>query len=345
LSRHAGNDRRRWGPFARRLTSLARSVCAAWLVALCSAVSLAAAPPGAQRMDSARFTVLYYPADSLFASTVLRAAASRDTFPALPRSLRQVTIMIAPNAQVFREWIGPTTSRWAAAVAFVEQHRVVVQGGHASGDTGDPLQVLRHELAHMALYDYLGTLAPRWFEEGYASFAADEERTEGFLSANAALLFRRMPSLVALDSMLASPRGTDARAGYALALRAVTDLAAIDRERGLQPLLVAWRERGSFDLAMRRAYAETADRFEARWQQRTRWQFAFLAVAADSVLGGVPVVLILFPLYRRQHRARQVRLAAMRASEADLDRDAQGRAVDSIVRSMAPDPRPGEPDA
>ena len=304
--------------------------------------ALAWAPPGARRIDRGRFTVIHYASDATLAATALESAVARDSFPWLPRSTSRIVIMIAPDAAVFREWAGHSAFPWTAALAFVDQRRIVMQGRGAPGDAGDPLQVLRHELAHIALHDYLGGLPPRWFDEGYASYAAGEERTQGFLATNAALVFRGMPSLAALDTMLANPRGTDARAGYALALRAVSDLARIDPERGLAPFFEAWKARGSFDLAMRRAFAETSDDFEATWQRRTRWQFAFLSVAADSALGTVGLLLVLIPLYRSRRRAQAERLAAMRRREAIDESLARSSALDSVMRTIGPlPPTPG----
>lgn len=296
-----------------------------------------AAPPGAVRADRGRFTVLHYPADAVLARAVLQSAAARDTFPWLPRDTNRIVILLAPDAATFREWAGRSSASWAAAVAFPEQRRVVMQGGAAPSDAGNPLQVLRHELAHIALHDYLGNLPPRWFDEGYASYAAGEERTEGFVSTNAALVFRRMPTLAGVDTMLAHARGTDARAGYALALRAVTDLASLDEQRGLAPLLIAWKERGRFDLAMRRAFALTADDFERDWQQRTRWRFAFLAIAADSALGGMALSLLLVPLYRSRMRRQRARLDAMRAREAITEQASRSAALDALLHAIGPE--------
>ncbi len=290
-------------------------------------------------------TVIHYPGDATLAAAALAAAVSRDSFPWLPRASTHVVIMIAPDAAVFREWAGNAAFPWTAAFTFVEQHRVVMQGHRAAGDVGDPLQALRHELAHVALYDYLGTIAPRWFEEGYASYAAGEERNQGFFATNGALLFRRMPTLAALDTLLGSPRGNEARAGYALSLRAVTALAAIDPARGLAPLLEAWKARGTFDLAMRRAYAQTSDDFETGWQQQTRWTFAFLSIAADSALGGLALLLVLLPFYRMRRRERLAQLAEMRRHEVIAESLARSAALDLLVRSIGPVSTPPGSDA
>ena len=313
--------------------------------ALPIAASAAAAPPGALRVDDGRFTVIHYPGDAVLAAAALSAAVSRDSFPWLPRGTSHIVIMIAPDAAVFHEWAGRSSLPWTAALAFVEQHRIVMQGHTAASDAGEPLQVLRHELAHVALYDYLGNLPPRWFDEGYASYAAGEERTQGFLSVNAALVFRGMPSLAALDTMMSGARGTDARAAYALSLRAVSDLAAIDPDRGLTPFFAAWRERRSFDLAMRRAFTLTAADFETGWQQRTRWRFAFLAVAADGAIGTLVLLLLLAPAWRSRRAKQRARLAELRRCESIAELSSRSAALDALMYHIGPDGSRSGPDA
>jgi hypothetical protein len=328
------------------LRALRRFAVAAACIVFCLPTDvLLAAPPGALRLDRGRFTVLHYASDGTLAEAMIRSAVERDSFPWLPRTSSHIVIMIAPDADVFREWAGRSAFPWTAALTFVAQHRIVVQGHRAAGEVGDPLQVLRHELAHVALHDYLGDLPPRWFDEGYASLAAGEERTEGFLATNSALVFRGMPSLAALDTMLASPRGTDARAGYALALRAVGDLAGIDRERGLGPFLAAWKARGSFDLATRSAFATTAEHFEADWQRRTRWQFAFLSIAADSAITTAVLLSVMVPLYRSRRRKQRERLEEMRRREAVAEHAMRSAALDSLVEAIGPSRPAAGPDA
>jgi hypothetical protein len=154
-----------------------------------------------------------------------------------------------------------------------------------------------------------------------------------------------MPSLAGLDTMLASTRTSDARAGYALALRAVSDLADIDAAHGLAPFLAAWRERGSFDLAMRRAFAQTSASFEEGWQRRTRWRFAFLAVAIDSALGSALLLACLAPLYVSRQRKQRARLEEMRRREAVTEQSNRSATLDALMQALGPGHPPSEPDA
>src|SRR5205085_7422917 len=147
---------------------------------------------------------------------------------------------LAPDRRRFRDWVGPGAPEWGAGITFPESRRVVMQGRSAAADAGDPRSVFRHELAHLALHEYLGDLPPRWFDEGYASYAAHELDRNDVLAANFALAVRGMPTFDELDDRF-TEGATSAQAAYALAYRAVDDMASIDQSRGLALLFQYWK--------------------------------------------------------------------------------------------------------
>jgi hypothetical protein len=290
------------------------------------------------RVDSARFTFLALPRDLPLARSLLRESVARDTFPGLPRPRARVVVTIAPDARRFREWTGPSAPEWGAAVAIPEVHRIVMQGSRANSSAGDPRVTLRHELAHLALYEAMGDLPPRWFDEGYASFAAGESGRDEVVGTNLALALRGMPSLDELDALFA---GGESRAqeGYALSQRAVAELAALDPQRGLTLMFGYWRDTRSFDQALRRAYGVTESAFEARWKSATRRRYGALALVADVTLAALLVLVVIGPLWviRRQRDAR--RLAALRAADEAQERRERESALEAILaRSDNPQP-------
>ena len=239
---------------------------------------------------------------------------ANDTFPGLPPPAQRVLIAIAPDGHRFREWIGPSAPEWGAAVAFPDSRRIVMQGRSAGSDAGDPAEVLRHELAHLALHEYLGDLPPRWFDEGYASYAARELQRNEVLAANFALVLRRMPSFDELDERFGEGANA-AQAAYALAYRAVDDLASIDRERGLALLFENWRRTRSLDRAMRATFGVTLGMFEDEWQRRTRRRYGALALFGDLTVAAVVMLLIVMPLYVARRRRDRRRMAALVAAD------------------------------
>lgn len=285
------------------------------------------------RIDSGRFTFVTYPRDEHLARSLLASALARDTFPGLPRPSQRVLIAIAPDRRRFAEWIGPTAPEWGAAVAFPASRRIVMQGSGAGSDAGDPVAVLRHELAHLALHEYLGDLPARWFDEGYASYAAGEWGRDEVLATNLALALRGTPTLEALDSGFYGG-SLRADASYALAFRAVAELAELDRSRGLALFLSYWRQTGSFEKAVRQAYGMTEDGFERRWADRTRRRYGALAVVTDLSIAALVFMALLGPLYLARRRRDRRRMAALVRADEEQERRERASAIDALLRSL-----------
>jgi len=295
----------------------------------------AAAQDSASRYDHGRFTIVAYPSDELLAKSLLAAAGARDTFPGLARPTQRVVIAIAPDHRRFREWIGPAAPEWGAAVAFPESSRIVVQGRSAGSDAGDPVEVLRHELAHLALHEALGDLPPRWFDEGYASYAANEVARDAVLGANLALLFRGMPALDSLDAGFAGG-SLRAEGTYALAYRAVAELAERDPERGLTLFFRYWKETGRFESAVRSAYGITQGQFEEIWRTRTRRRYGGLALAADLSIAAAVTLFIVMPFYVIRRRRDRLRMAALVRADEEAERRERESVIEALLRSISP---------
>jgi hypothetical protein len=321
------------GAAARRLIARAARRAPALLLALALlALALLAATPravrpqepgaipatdvaAAVRLDAGRFTFLAYPPDVRLARSLLRGALARDTFPGLPRPADRAVVAIAPDAATFRAWTGQGAPEWGAAVAIPSLRRVVLRGGSEAASAGDPHVILRHELAHLALSEHLGSLPPRWFDEGYASYAAGEWGREQVLVANVALLYRRMPGLDSLDRSFR--RGArEAEGAYALAHRAVAELAAMDPERGLTLFFRYWAEGGRLDPAVRAAYGITLDGFEERWRARTRRRYGVLALLGELSVGAGFALLVVLPVYLLRRQRDRQRWADLRRRDA-----------------------------
>lgn len=298
-------------------------------------------PSGLVPHQAGRFTVAAAPHDEALARALLRAAAERDSFPWLPRPTEQVLVVIAPDRRAFRELIGPLAPEYGSAIAIPAERRIIMQGSRAGSDAGNPVQVLRHELAHLALHEHLGDLPPRWFDEGYASVAAGEWGREEVLATNVALVMRGMPSLEALEEAFAGSRAR-ASAAYALAHRAVVELAALDPARGLTLFFGYWREEGAFDPAVRRAFNLTQAAFEERWRNRTRVRYGALALFADLTLAALVLLFLVTPLYLNRRRRDRRRLDAMVRAEAEQEQRERDAAIEALLRSVASPESRGE---
>ena len=292
--------------------------------------SLGEAQETPERLDRGRFTFLFFPHDRQLATSLTEHAIATDTFPGLPKPKQHVIVAIAPDKRRFREWAGTSAPEWGSALAFPESRRIVLQGQRAGSDAGDPLEVLRHEMAHLALHEYLGNLPTRWFDEGYASYAAGEWGREDVLMTNLALALRGMPTLDELEESFGGGASA-AQSAYALAYRAVVEMAQMDPVYGLTLMLGYWRTTGSFEKAVRQAYGMTVADFERRWRQRTRRQYGALALVSNVTMAGLLLLFVLTPLYVARRRRDRQRLERMKEADAAAERTAQ-TAIDDLLR-------------
>lgn len=289
-----------------------------------------------------------FPSDLPLARSLLADAVRNDSFPGLPRPREHALIAIAPDSRRFREWTGAGAPDWGAAIAIPEEHRIVMQGSGAGSGAGDPRAVLRHELAHLALHESLGGLPPRWFDEGYAGYSAGEWSRDEVLSANIGLVVHGIPA--SLDSLEDGFHGgaTRASGAYALAYRAVSDLAALDPQHGLSLFFEYWKESGSMDVAMRKAFGLTKSGFESEWRSRTMHRYGVLALIANVSMLFALLAFLLLPLLWVRRRRDRGRMLALRKAEAASESAARASALDAILASalvapqVLPPPSPSD---
>jgi hypothetical protein len=282
------------------------------------------------RLDAGRFTIVAERRDERLARSLLVDAQRRDSFPGLPRPREHVLIAIAPDAARLRAWVGPLAPEWGAAFAFPDQRRIVMQGSAAGSDAGDPRVVLRHELAHLALHEVMGPLPPRWFDEGYASFAAGEWTREQAFETSVGMVWRTLPTLAQLEAGFMGG-GMEATWSYALAHRVVSELDALGGDAGLRHVLAYWKQTGSFEKAVRSAYGITGDAFEQHWRRQTRTRYGALSFVANVSVAVGLFSLVLVPLFVIRRRRDRRRLDAMRAADAQQEEEARQSALQAIL--------------
>jgi peptidase MA superfamily protein len=328
----------------RRRALILRRAAALVAIALCGVVR----PRGARaqdaplRLDRSRFTALFYPSERTLAQSLISLAIANDTFPGLPRPTQHVLVAIAPDTRRFREWVGPHAPEWGAAVSFPESRRIVLQGRAAGAAAGDPREVFRHELAHLALHEYLGDLAPRWFDEGYASYAARETARTDALAANLALVVKGTPSFDQLDSEFFEG-ATTAQTAYALAYGAVDQLASLDTAHGLSSFFASWKREASMERAVRLTYGMTMAEFEQRWQKQTRRRYGGLALVGDVTLAGLLLLVIIVPLYVLRSQRDRRRMAALVEADRAAEAAARESAIEALLRGDEPPHSGNEP--
>lgn len=300
------------------LTRRAILVAAAFASLVVAGPSAAQQPPHELREGS--FVVAYWPGHEELARRLLDLAPGLARLPALPPEAllggEPVRIELAPDTTRLRELTGGGLPEWGAGAAIPAESRIVlpVSSGRPR-DARALATVLRHELAHIALHRHLAPARPpRWFDEGYARWAAGEWGWESAWELRLAFALDRTPPL---DSIaLAWPASAaDARVAYFLATTAVVYLVRRSGERGLAALLERWRDGATLDEAMRATYGMTVAQFEVYWRREVGrsygWALAFShSLAFWAAAGGLLVLL-----YRARRRRNDARLEGLRAAE------------------------------
>ncbi len=313
---------------------------------LASATSLRAQselPAGLNSVREGRFTAVFAEPERRLARSLLTEAQRADSFPGLPRGKAEVLLLLAPDDETFRAWVGPAAPEWGAAVAFPALQRIIMSGRDAAAESGDPRVTLRHEIAHLALFEALGPGTPRWFDEGYASYAAGEWGRDEVLATSLGLVWRGIPSLAGLDSGFY--QGAErAQRSYALAHRAVAELASLAPDRGLGLLFAHWKEEGSFERALRRAHGMSSVDFEKHWRSRVRRQFGALALAADLSVLTLFLTVLLGPMWWQRRQGIRRKLERMREADALQEARERESALAALLGEGVPGPADGAGD-
>ena len=152
-----------------------------------------------------------------------------------------------------------------------------------------------------------------------------------------AIAFGRLPTLAGLDSSFY--RGaTTAQSAYAFSYRAVAELAALDRQRGLTLFFEHWRREQSLEKAIRQAYGMTLGGYEVYWQKATQRRYGGLALVTDVSAGAIVLFVLVGPLWViRRHRDRK-KLAAMRVADAVQAERERASALAALLGEEPPPP-------
>lgn len=251
-------------------------------------------------------------------------AATVRPLPVLPIDILEesprIDVVLAPDEARFDSLTGGRAPDWGAGVAFPDLGRIILPAYASDRGPAHTLdQVLRHELAHVALQRFLGgARVPRWFSEGYATWAAGQLDLDAGWFLRLAFLTGRAPPLDSL--ILGWPAGAvDARLAYLLSASAVAWLHENGGDRVFRIFLDEWRESSDFEGALRSVYGLNLGQLERDWSKAVRRRYGWLLFLAQTaviwaIIGSMLLVLVV--IRRRRDR---LRLATLRASEIPDD--------------------------
>ncbi|HEX2167945.1 MAG TPA: hypothetical protein VHG09_11995, partial [Longimicrobiales bacterium] len=284
---------------------------------LCAGAVRAAAQQGeVQRGD---VVIRYWPGQERLAQSLLPPEAAlsfRGLPPDILRRGGDVVVYLAPDAARFDSLTGGRTPEWGAGVAMPQLETIVIPG-YVSSRTGthELPQILRHELAHVALQRHLGdALVPRWVTEGYATWSAGQLDADAGWQLRLALATDRAPALdsLTLDWPLLA---TDARIAYLLSASAMQYLYSLGNPETLERFFNVWAQSGDFEASLREVYVISSPQFERLWRAHVKRRFGWLQVLAQTAFIWVIAALLVLALFIIRRRRDRARLEELRASE------------------------------
>jgi len=270
--------------------------------------------------------VYHWSGGEALAASILEPPGVLEPLPGLPVDALEVgppiRVYLAPDAERFRRLTGGRAPEWGAGVALPQSGVVVLPGyGSARGATGNLPRVLRHELAHVVLYRHVAPArVPRWFSEGYATWAAGQLDPEAGWILRLAFLAGSAPQLDSLT--IAWPAGqVDARIAYLLSASVLAYLHDRGGDRVLGIFLAEWKASGELDDALRGTYGLTLGQLERHWSRDVRRRYGWLVfLAQTTVIWSIVAILVivLSAARRRRDRARLERLREQDRRETEV---------------------------
>ena len=219
------------------------------------------------------------------------------------RAAGPLRLILVPDRARYERLTGGRAPSWGAGLAVPGARTILIRA-----DQGDLPTTLRHELAHIVLHNAVRVRVPRWFDEGYAAYAAGEWDRLAALSLNLSVA-RGVPEL---DDVNGALRGSLTSAGpaYALAMSAVARLAERNPDRSLRPLLERLERGVEFPDAVRETTGLNLGQFDRDWAGTIRKRYGLVSWMAAGGLWAViaTLVIALGSVRRRADRPRRAAL-------------------------------------
>lgn len=269
-----------------------------------------------RHLESPGFTARYQGGDSVRAQRALVTLEAVRHLPGLSGTETRATLTVAPTREVMDSLVGGLVPEWAGALAIPSRMEMIIPSGRFwPGSRVEEVRVLRHEWAHLALAHEMGRLRiPRWFNEGYAEWAAGGWLEDGGLKLSVALAFGGAPPLDSIS--IGWPRErVPAEVAYLLSASVVHYLVESSGTDGLEAFFQAWKESGSFEEGMRDVYGAAPEQLEVAWRKWVKRRYGWLLLLSHSSVFWLLLAGALAAMFfvRRRHRREQ--MARLRAGE------------------------------
>ncbi|HVJ15944.1 MAG TPA: peptidase MA family metallohydrolase [Polyangiaceae bacterium] len=327
---------------------------------LAASIKLPPVPKGWSTFDDGWIVFSYHPSarqrvEPLIAqASMVRAELRRRLGQDVLRRVR-VDVARTPGEMEGLAPEGAPYPSYAAGVAYSELKLVLLTltPRFASAEH-DVAEIFRHELAHVALHDAVGTRAvPRWFNEGFAVLASGESSFKRLYTLWTATLSDSIMPLREVERGFPSDEGR-AEVAYAQAVDLVRYMIRDQEEHRFHSLIEHLRNGNGLELSVRDSYGVELSTLEYEWRQDiakryTFWPVLFSGTAVWACILGLTV----WGWRKRRAKAKVTldRWAREEAADEHHQRRLRGEqprvhivlARGTVAATSTPLPTPGEP--
>ncbi|RLB55749.1 MAG: hypothetical protein DRI34_10150 [Deltaproteobacteria bacterium] len=227
----------------------------------------------------------------------------------------RVTVVLAVDNAQMRRAVPQAADlpEWAAGAALGRLGLVLLAAATAGGR--DPARVLAHELAHLALYRLAGSHhIPRWFQEGFAQYQADEWSFERARTLAWGSVSGKLFSLRALTYGFPDAAG-EVRLAYAQSVDFISFLMEKAGPAKFSEMVRRMVAGDPLAAALEETYDTGVELLEQEWLASLRRRFTWVPLLTGTAALWSLVVLIFLLAYLRRRRQRRRRLEQMEAEE------------------------------
>jgi hypothetical protein len=209
---------------------------------------------------------------------------------------------------------------YAAGMAYPSLHLTILAlQAPGTWEAPDLVELLRHELSHLALFDAVGWQhVPRWFDEGLAIHESGELPWTRRMALADASLGRRLLPLSDLDRGFPTEH-YEVNVAYAESADFVSFLLR-DSDRARFGSLVQ-RVRGgtAFDRALEDAYGTDMRKLEYEWRTELSRRFGIVPALTGGGLVWVLIVALSVAAWIKRRKRAKEKLARWAVEEAEME--------------------------
>lgn len=246
-----------------------------------------------------------------------------------------VRIVRSPEQMAALAPEGAPPPAYAAGVAYPALHfAMLALQAPVTWEAPDLAELMRHELAHVALNDAVGgRRVPRWFNEGLAIRQSGEVPWARLRTLWDASLGKRLIPLRDLDAGFPT-ESYEVNVAYAESADFVSFLMR-DADRARFGSLVQRVGAGTpFNRALEDAYGTDVRKLEFQWREEVGHRFGIVPMLTGGGLVWTAIVGLAFAAWSKRRRRAKAKLEQWAREEADLD-----AAIPRRPRALGP-PRP-----